>query len=297
MKKLRAVGAGVGAADGKAFWSSLGGKHIPERGDPCSDVGRPAGAHHQRQPKARSGEEQLRKSLMSSSTPPDTSSPLLRLRESMAFFRVYGRDLLRFFTLLYLPVVIVSLVLPQNSGQGAGFPGVAFILNFFYQPIYTGALIYQLAQIEAGQPWTVREGFIVGVRLWDKLLLVNVVSLALTLTGLMAFIIPGLIVYARLALAEYRVVLAGDSPKAALQNSFRMTRPFTLPIIACTAVLFGIFLSAQIVIEGLASALAMPLLLPEALNILLSLVLMVLLTILLFRFYGLADQTGDSLSS
>ena len=173
---------------------------------------------------------------------------------------------------------------------------MAFILNFFYQPIYTGALIYQLARLEAGQPWTIREGFIIGVRMWDKLLLVNLVSLALTLTGLMAFIFPGLIAYARLALAEFRVVLAGDSPKDALRSSFKMTRPYTLPIIACTAVLSGFFLAAQLAIEWMANAMALPLLLPEALNTLLSVVLMVLLTILLFRFYGLANEADNSLS-
>jgi hypothetical protein len=231
-------------------------------------------------------------------TPPDTTSPLVRLRESMAFFRVYGRELLRFFIILYMPVVIVSFLLPHGGREGsvAGFPALPFILNFFYQPIYTGALIYQLARLEAGQPWTVREGFIAGVRLWDKLLLVNLVSLALTLIGLMAFIVPGVIAYARLALAEFRVVLAGDSPKDALRNSFSMTRPYTLPIIACTAVLFGLFLAVQLVIEWLASTMAMPLLFAEALNTLLSVVLMVFLTILLFRFYGLAGQAGNSLT-
>jgi hypothetical protein len=227
--------------------------------------------------------------------PNDTASPLLRLRESIAFFRVYGRDLLRFFVVLYLPVVIVSLLLSQSGGEDSttGFPALAFIFNFFYQPIYTGALIYQLARIEAGQPWTVREGFITGVRLWDKLLLVNLVSLALTVAGLMAFIVPGLIAYARLALAEFRVVLAGDHPKDALKNSFEMTRPFTLPIISCTAILFALFISMQLIIEWLTAYLAMPQLFPETLNTLLSVVLMVFLTILLFRFYGLAGDAGS----
>jgi cell division protein FtsX len=114
------------------------------------------------------------------------------------------------------------------------------------------------------------------------------VSLALTLIGLMAFIVPGLLVYARLALAEYRVVLAGDHPKDALKNSFEITRPFTLPIIACTAVLFGVYLSLQLVIEWLAASLSMTGFLPEIMNGLLSVVVMVFLTILLFRFYGLA---------
>ena len=226
----------------------------------------------------------------------DPVSPLLRLRESLAFFRVYGWELSRFFVILYLPVVLVSFIIPEVGSEPAesGFPVLAFIFNFFYQPIYTGALIYQLARIEAGQSWTVREGFVTGVRLWDKLLLVNLISLALTLAGLMAFIVPGLIAYARLALAEFRVVLNGDHPKDALKYSFEMTRPYTLPIIACTVVLFGVSLSLQLVIDWFAVTMAMPDLFPITMNTLLSVVLMVLLTILLFRFYGLA---GSALSS
>lgn len=228
--------------------------------------------------------------------PMDTTSPFVRLRESMAFFRVYGWELSRFFIVLYLPVVLVSLILPDGGAESAeaGFPTVAFIFNFFYQPIYTGALIYQLARIEAGQPWTIREGFITGVRLWDKLLLVNLVSLVLTLVGFMALIVPGLIAYARLALAEFRIVLNGDHPKDALRNSFEMTRPYTLPIIACTVVLFGLYLALQLVIEWLTATLAMPVLFPVTLNTLLSVVLMLFLTILLFRFYGLAAHRPSS---
>jgi len=223
--------------------------------------------------------------------PTNAPSSLLRLRESIAFFRVYGWEMSRFFIVLYLPVVLVSLLLPESGGtdmDGSGFPALSFIFNFFYQPIYTGALIYQLTRIEAGQTWTIREGFITGVRLWDKLLLVNLVSLALTLVGFMALIVPGLIAYARLALAEFRIVIDGDHPRDALKNSFTMTRPFTLPIISCTAVLFGVFLSLQLVIEWLTAVLQMPLLFPVVLNTVLSVVLMLFLTILLFRFYGLA---------
>lgn len=219
--------------------------------------------------------------------PMDPVSPFRRLRESALFFRVYWQALLRFFIVLYLPVMIVTVMLPD--GPQGGFPTLAFIFNFFYQPIYTGALIYQLARIESGQTWTLREGFITGVRLWDKLLLVNLVSLGLTLVGLMAFIVPGLIAYARLALAEFRVVLAGDNPKDALKGSFHMTRPFALAIITCTAVLFGVFLALQLAVEWLTVTWSLPPLFPETLNTLLSVVLMVYLTILLFRFYGLAE--------
>lgn len=221
-------------------------------------------------------------------------SPFLRLRESMAFFRVYGWELGRFFIILYLPVVLVSLLVPDSGSAdntGGGFPAVSFIFNFFYQPIYTGALIYQLTRIAAGQSWTMREGFITGVRLWDKLLLVNLVSLGLTLVGFMALIVPGLIAYARLALAEFRIVIDGDNPRDALKNSFIMTRPYTLAIITCTAVLFGVYLSLQLVIERLTAVLAMPMVFSAILNTLLSVVLLLFLTILLFRFYGLAGHS------
>ena len=226
--------------------------------------------------------------------PTGTISPFIRLRESMAFFRVYGWELGRFLIILYLPVVLVSLLVPDSGSAestGSGFPAVSFIFNFFYQPIYTGALIYQLTRIAAGQPWTMREGFITGVRLWDKLLLVNLVSLGLTLVGFMALIVPGLIAYARLALAEFRIVIDGDNPRDALKNSFEMTRPYTLAIITCTAVLFGVYLSLQLVIERLTAVLALPMLFPAILNTLLSVVLMLFLTIILFRFYGLAGHS------
>jgi uncharacterized membrane protein len=73
-----------------------------------------------------------------------------------------------------------------------------------------------------------------------------------------------------------------------------MTRPYALSIIICTAILFGVFLSLQWVIEWLTAALAMPGLFPEILNTLLSVVLMVFLTILLFRFHGLAARADLS---
>ena len=225
-------------------------------------------------------------------TPTNSATMILRLRESMAFFRVYGRELLRFFCLLYLPVVLAAFVIAESGIETTetGFPAVTFIFNFFYQPIYTGALIYQLKCIETGKHCTLRDGFVVGVRLWDKLLLVNLISLVLTFLGFMAFIFPSLIVYARLALAEFRVVIDGDHPKDALKNSFEMTRPYMLPIIGCSAILLGVYLGLQLAIDWLTATLAMPMLFAVIMNAALSVVLIVFLTILLFRFYGLAES-------
>jgi len=227
-------------------------------------------------------------------------SPFKRLKETAAFFRVYGKDLARSFLILYLPVVVVSLLPPEAfpglDADSGGIAVVPLIFNFFYQPIYTGALIYQLTRIEAGAPWSLKEGFIVGVRLWDKLLLVSLVSLGFTVAGLMLFIVPGLIAFARLSLAEYLVVIDHHSPRAALRSSFTLTRPYTLAIVGSATLLFGAFLFLQVVVDQLARTLSLHVIWPIALNALLSVVLVINMTILLFRFYGLATRRPSDAS-
>lgn len=125
------------------------------------------------------------------------------------------------------------------------------------------------------------------------MILVNLITHCLIILGALAFILPGLIAYARLSLVEFRVVLNSDAPQEALRSSVKMTQPFTLEILASSVLLllvvlllellFGkvfTFFSAGVVMEMLSSSL-------------LSVVLLLNLTILLFRFYGLAGGRGD----
>lgn len=221
-------------------------------------------------------------------------SPFKRLREAALFLHVYRRDLLQFFVVLYLPVILVGFLAPGSEpaveGQGPAIPVMALIFDFFYHPIYMGALIYLLARIEAGEPWSLKEGFVMGVRLWDKLLLANLVSLLIIGTGFMLFVLPAVIAYARLALVEFRIVLDGDDPFQALKNSFQMTRRYMLPIIGSTSILFMTFILLRLLIDQLAQALGLGLFGPFILDSLLTIAMMLMLTVLLFRFYGLANR-------
>jgi hypothetical protein len=221
-------------------------------------------------------------------------SPFKRLQEAAIFLNVYRRDLLQFFVVLYLPVILVGFLAPgvgpAAEGQGPAIPMIALIFDFFYHPIYMGALIYLLARIEAGEPWSLKEGFILGVRLWDKLLLANLVSLLVIGTGFMVFVLPAVIAYARLALVEFRIVLDGDGPFEALRNSFQMTRLYMLPIIGSTSILFMTFILLRLLIDQLAPALGLGFFGPFILDSLLTIAMMLMLTVLLFRFYGLANR-------
>ncbi len=233
--------------------------------------------------------------------PPMDLSPFKRLREAAIFMHVYRRDLLQFFLVFYLPVVLVGLLAPGSEtgadGQAPGIPMVALIFDFFYHPIYMGGLIYLLARIEAGQPWSLKEGFVTGVKLWDKLLLANLISLVIIGIGFMAFIVPAVIAYARLAMVEFRIVLDGDDPFRALKNSYQMTRVYMLPIIGSTSVLFMAFILIRLLIDQLAQILGADPFLPFVLDSILTIAVMLLLTVLLFRFYGLANRRHTIVSS
>ncbi len=233
--------------------------------------------------------------------PPMDLSPFKRLREAAAFLHAYRRDLLPFFVVLYTPVILVRFLVPgvesEAADPAATIPVTALLFDFFYHPIYTGALIYQLARIEAGKPWSLKQGFVVGVGLWDKLLLANLISLLIIGAGFMAFVIPAVIAYARLALVEFRIVLDGDTPLLALKNSYQMTRADMLPIIGSTSILFMTFILAGLLIDQLAQALGSSLFLPVVLDAMLTIAMMLMLTVLLFRFYGLANRRQVIISS
>lgn len=234
-------------------------------------------------------------------TPPMTLSPFKRIREAALFLHVYRRELLQFFVVFYLPVILVGLLVPGVESGGEGqrpeIPMVALIFDFFYHPIYMGGLIYLMARIEAGKPWSLKEGFVVGVRLWDKLLLANLISLLIIGIGFMAFVLPAVFAYARLGLVEFRIVLDGDDPFQALKNSYRMTRLYMLPIIGSTSILFMTFILLRLLIDQLAQTLGADPFLPFILDSLLTIVTMLMLTVLLFRFYGLASRRHAIVSS
>lgn len=221
-------------------------------------------------------------------------SPIRRLTETIRFFRVYGLKLGGYFFLLYLPVIVLDLLLPgmaEEPMEQAAVLGRSYIIHFLYQPIYTGALIYWLARIESGASWSLKDGLIVGISFWDQLILVNLISFVLVIVGVFAFIVPGLIAYARLSLAEYRVVLNGENAKSAIRGSFRITRPFAWEILASSGILFFLFLFLELVfgraIAVLSGGMAVDLFMRSALSI----VFILNLTILLYRFYGLAGES------
>jgi len=220
-----------------------------------------------------------------------------RLFETLAFFKTFVVDIARFLIPVTLPVVMLETSLSfriMNLESAGAVQWLPFLVGFLFRPVYTAGLIWLLTRLVAGTPWTLRECLGVGIRCWSRLLVVYLASSVLIFAGLLAFLIPGLIVLARLSLAEFGVVLEGMGPRQALARSNERVRGFTADVVGSTLVLSFLLVGLDVITNYLLARFSLQ---GYAAAILTSLVFLVLsssLTILFYRFYDLALRRETS---
>ena len=216
-----------------------------------------------------------------------------RLIETFAFFKAHLVEIGKFFFILYLPVIVIELVLSYYiAGSLPPIKVLYFniLINYLYQPLYTGGFIYLISKTVSGEKWDMKGCLLVGLTCWGNLLVVNVISSVIIFAGLIAFIIPGVIAFARLSLAEYGVVLDGLDFKEAMLRSVKITKVFMWQIIGSSMVLFGILLLIKLLIQKIIADLSLDNSVIVVVSSLVSVILWSNFTILLFRFYDLANR-------
>ena len=175
-----------------------------------------------------------------------------RLKEALTFFRAYFWDLGKFLLYATFPVIIIenfisyyalAYDLPQEVKH------LPILVHFLYQPIYTGGLIFLIARIAADETWSMKECLLAGLGCWGNLLFVNIISSFLIIFGLFAFILPGLLIFARLSLAEFLVVLDRISFMDALHRSYEMSKGLTWQIIGSGVLLSSVLLALQLLLH------------------------------------------------
>jgi hypothetical protein len=224
------------------------------------------------------------------------NSVILRLGETFSFFRVYARDIASFLLYATFPVIIIENFLSYYAaayGFSPEFKSLPILIHFMYQPIYTGGLIFMISKLVSGESWSVKESLLVGFGCWLSLLVVNVISSALIILGLIAFIVPGLFIFARLSLAEFGVVLEGRSPIEALTHSNRITGKFTWQIIGSVLLLSALLIGVKILINIIIATFSLKYLFVFMVGELIIIILWSNLTILLFRYYDLTTKASQ----
>lgn len=219
------------------------------------------------------------------------NSLILRLSETFRFFRAYARDIISFLLYATFPMIIVENFLSYYAAVYELSPEIKampILIHFLYQPIYTGGLIFMISKLVAGETWSVKDSLLVGLGCWLHLLIVNLISSALIILGLVALVVPGLIIFARLSLAEFIVVLERISPLDALVRSSRITRKFTWQIIGSVFLLSALLIGVKLLINILIAALSLRHIFVFMISELIVIILWSNLTIVLFRYYDLA---------
>ena len=165
-------------------------------------------------------------------------NPLTVIRDSLYFFQ---RNLSQI-VMLCLPLVILEAVLQHIVDNAVGpdpSPGYNLIVGLLLYPLYTGALILFLDARSRGESPRNRDLLALAINLWPKFALLSAISTLLIVLGLSMFFIPGIFLTVVLAFSEYRLVLRGDAPLAAMKASFNLSRGHFWRIFVCILAVLG----------------------------------------------------------
>ena len=165
-------------------------------------------------------------------------NPLTVIRDSLYFFQ---RNLSQI-VMLCLPLVILEAVLQHIVDNAVGpdpSPGYGLIVGLLLYPVYTAALILFLDARSRGESPRNRDLLAMALNLWPRFALLSAISTLLIVLGLSMFFIPGIFLTVVLAFSEYRLVLRGDAPLAAMKSSFTLSRGHFWRIFVCILAVLG----------------------------------------------------------
>jgi hypothetical protein len=149
-------------------------------------------------------------------------------------------------------LIVLTVWLPGNlalewiafnapeGGARAGFRPASMIEGLF-GPIYAGGLIYALSKRMRGERVTYGEAIAVGFRSWGRLFGARWFTAFWVILGLIAFIIPGVVLQVRYSLLDAVVILEGANGPEARRRSTRLTEGRRWSIFFAGILFFGTF--------------------------------------------------------
>lgn len=132
-------------------------------------------------------------------------------------------------------------------------------IEMIFAPIYIGALDYALFQIKSERTVAYMEAMAVGIRKWGVLFAARFVAQLLIGLGLIAFVVPGVILAVRYALLDVAVVIEGEGVSSSRARSAQLTAGRRWQIFGAAVLFFFLFLV-------LSTALNLPMALIESLD-------------------------------
>ena len=165
-------------------------------------------------------------------------NPMTVLRDALYFTQ---RNLGQI-VMLCLPLIVLETIITQMVSSASGpdaSPGYDLLVGLLVYPLYTGALILFLDARSRGESPRNRELLALALTLWPRFALLSAISTLAIVLGLSLFFVPGIFLTVMLAFSEYRLVLRGEAPLAAMKSSFSMSKGHFLRIFICLLAVLG----------------------------------------------------------
>ena len=147
-------------------------------------------------------------------------------------FRLLARHF-HLFTLIALTVwlpghLIINYIDFFATSRGAADAGargfrIGLMVEGAFGPLVVAATLSALARITRGEPPSYAQAMRHGLAMWPRLFIARLVASALILAGLIALVVPGVIILVRLSFVDAVVVLDGAPLGAALSASNALT--------------------------------------------------------------------------
>jgi len=162
------------------------------------------------------------------------------------------------------------------------------VIGLIAHPVYSIAIIFYIASVVAGERSDTKSLWNLGIKYWLAYFILSLIIGIAVGFGLMLFIIPGIVLLARCAFAEFDLLLNQSKPFEAISNSWALTKEYMWVILAGYAVITLALYVPYYLISGLFDeATILYWIVDTVLNIGYS-VLTVMYTIFAFRVYELA---------
>lgn len=213
-----------------------------------------------------------------------------RLSEVFRFWRFSLPSLL----LVVLPFTFIGLALQIALGTPLDIQEEQLLVNWptlmllaLLYPIASGALIAQLGALHQGQTASFQQCLASSLRFAVALLLTYALLGSAVYLGLIALVLPGIWLYARLSQGPFIVMFEQQNPVEALRQSFARTEEHQWQIFVGIMAMAGIILLATLVSASVSQAVAGESPVADVIHLLLTAPVGILLDILIFRFYSL----------
>lgn len=156
-----------------------------------------------------------------------------------------------------LAAIVLTVWLPGNilanyiayNVEGVselGLLNLTLSIEGIFGPIYIGALLYALFQIKSGRTVTYREAMTVGLRKWGTLFVARLAASLFILLGLIALVVPGVVLTVRYSLLDAAVVIENRWPAESRKRSTALTKGRGWPIFWSAVVFFTLFIALSV---------------------------------------------------